>query len=77
MDPCTIAEERVQPYLDRALADEERLAVDRHLAECGYCRRRYDFERDLRAAVRRCSCAEPPAGLVERLRARCSGRQGA
>jgi anti-sigma factor (TIGR02949 family) len=71
VDPCTAAEECVQPYLDRALSADERVAVERHLERCAYCRKRYEFEVALRLVVRRCSCENPPPGLVERLRSRC------
>jgi mycothiol system anti-sigma-R factor len=71
VDPCTAAEECVQPYLDRALSEEERAAIERHLEGCAYCRKRYEFEVALRLVVRRCSCETPPPGLVERLRSRC------
>ena len=71
VDPCTAAEECLQPYLDRALSDDERAEVERHLERCAYCRTRYEFEVALRLVVRRCSCETPPPGLVERLRSRC------
>jgi mycothiol system anti-sigma-R factor len=55
---CEKCEEMLQPYLDRELDDAERREAEVHLGECGYCRKRYRFEEDLRRFVRRC-CDEP------------------
>jgi mycothiol system anti-sigma-R factor len=78
VDPCQGAEHLLQPYLDRALTQAEVTTVERHLAECSYCNDRYVFERRLRDQVRVCCCGEPvPAGLVDRLRVRCSGHSAA
>lgn len=72
-DPCHGAESMLQPYLDRVLTESEAARIDGHLRECSYCNDRYVFERGLRSVVKECCCEEPvPAGLVERLRRRCS-----
>ncbi len=42
-DPCEKCEEVMQPYLDRALDEDERAEAEAHLAACGYCRKRYRF----------------------------------
>jgi mycothiol system anti-sigma-R factor len=68
-DLCEKCEELMQPFLDRVLSDAERAQAERHLDECGYCRRRYRFEESLRQFVRRC-CEEPmPAELKVKLAA--------
>lgn len=69
---CRLAEERLHAYLDRALEARDAAAVERHLADCGYCRERYAFEARLRDRVRSC-CAGAPDGFVERLRVRLQG----
>ena len=68
-DLCDKCEEVMQPYLDRALNDTERAEAERHLDECGYCRKRYRFEDQLRHFVRKC-CEEPmPVELKQKLAA--------
>jgi mycothiol system anti-sigma-R factor len=68
-DLCEKCEEIMQPYLDRELSDEERREAERHLAECGFCARRFRFEESLRRFVRKC-CEEPmPAELKAKLAA--------
>lgn len=68
-DFCRHCEEMMQPYLDRTLSEEERIEAERHLEECGWCKRRYRFEESLRIFVRQ-ACAEPmPPELKARLAA--------
>jgi mycothiol system anti-sigma-R factor len=66
-DPCEKCEEAMQPYLDRALDEEERAAAEAHLAGCGYCRKRYRFEESLRRFVRRACSEEMPPELKQKL----------
>jgi mycothiol system anti-sigma-R factor len=47
----------LQPYLDRALTERERVEAEKHLDDCPYCRKAYRFEESLRGYVRK-SCAE-------------------
>jgi anti-sigma factor RsiW len=69
MSLCEKCEELMQPYLDRVLTEAERLEAEAHLAECGWCERRYRFEVSLRTYVRN-SMQEPmPAQLKEKLAA--------
>ena len=69
MSLCEKCEELMQPYLDRILTEAERLQAEAHLAECGWCERRYRFEVSLRQYVRQ-SVQEPmPAQLKEKLAA--------
>ena len=51
-DLCLKCEELLQPYLDRELTEAELEEAERHLDECGYCRKRYRFEEHLRRYVR-------------------------
>jgi mycothiol system anti-sigma-R factor len=74
-DVCEKCEELMQPFLDRVLDDAERDEAERHLDECGYCRRRYRFEESLRVFVRKACSEQMPPELKERLFAlRQSGR---
>ncbi|HSK16340.1 MAG TPA: zf-HC2 domain-containing protein [Gaiellaceae bacterium] len=66
---CEKCEELIQPYLDRALDESERREAEAHLDDCGYCKKRYRFEADLRTYVR-VACSEPmPPDLKARLAA--------
>jgi mycothiol system anti-sigma-R factor len=69
VDPCDKCEEVMQPYLDRALDDEERAEAEAHLAACGYCRKRYRFEESLRVFVRQVCAEEMPPELKQKLAA--------
>jgi mycothiol system anti-sigma-R factor len=65
--PCEHCEELLQPYLDRALTDEERATAELHLEGCPSCRKAYRFEETLRTYVRK-SCSEPmPVELKAKL----------
>lgn len=66
---CEQCEELLQPYLDRALSEAERREAEVHLAECGYCSKRYRFEVSLRGYVRSACCQEP---MSAELKARLS-----
>jgi anti-sigma factor (TIGR02949 family) len=66
-DDCDKCEELLQPYLDRELNDEERAEAERHLDGCGYCRKRYRFEVQLRRFVRQAAVEEMPPALKAKL----------
>ena len=69
MNLCEKCEEIMQPFLDRVLSDSERAEAEAHLAECGWCERRYRFEVSLRQYVRQ-SVDEPmPPELKAKLAA--------
>ena len=68
-DDCDKCEEVLQPYLDRELNDEERAEAERHLDGCGYCRKRYRFEVELRRFVRQAAAEEMPPALKAKLAA--------
>lgn len=68
--PRTECEEivgRLWPYLDGALADDERVRVVAHLEGCAGCRSHYDFAAAFLDAVRHAAPAEEE---FERLRQR-------
>jgi anti-sigma factor RsiW len=69
IDPCDQCEQLLQPYLDRELNEEERLEAERHLDLCGYCRKRYRFEVELRRFVRQAVIEEMSPELKEKLSA--------
>jgi mycothiol system anti-sigma-R factor len=68
-DPCDKCEEVLQPYLDRQLSEAERAEAQAHLDGCGYCRKRYRFEEDLRTFVRQAAVEEMPPTLKHKLAA--------
>ena len=69
MTLCEKCEELMQPYLDRVLTDAERAEAEAHLAECGWCERRYRFEVSLRRYVRQAVSEQMPPQLKEKLSA--------
>ena len=68
-DLCEKCEEWMQPYLDRELSDSERVEAELHLDGCGYCRKRYRFEAELRRFVRQAAVEEMPPALKAKLAA--------
>ncbi len=69
LDPCAKCEEVLQPYLDRALTEDEPREAESHLESCGYCRKRYRFEESLRQYVRQAWNEPMPADLKQKLAA--------
>ena len=69
MSLCDKCEELMQPYLDRVLTDAERVEAEQHLAECGWCEKRYRFEVSLRQYVRQAADERMPPQLKEKLAA--------
>jgi anti-sigma factor (TIGR02949 family) len=69
VNDCEKCEELLQPWLDRELTEAERLEAEVHLNGCGYCRRRYRFEVELRRFVRQAADEPMPVQLRERLAA--------
>jgi anti-sigma factor (TIGR02949 family) len=68
-DPCSYCEEILQPFLDRALSEDERAEAERHLDDCEYCRKRYRFEAHLRMFVRQAAVEPMPPELKRKLAA--------
>jgi mycothiol system anti-sigma-R factor len=65
---CSEAVEKLWQYLDRELDGATVAEVERHLQECRDCFSRAEFERHLRALLRRsCGCEQAPATLRARL----------
>jgi mycothiol system anti-sigma-R factor len=64
---CEKCEELMQPYLDRELDEAERREAEAHLADCGYCQKRYRFETELRRFVRRAFDEPMPPELKAKL----------
>jgi predicted anti-sigma-YlaC factor YlaD len=62
MCDCADCERMLQPYLDRAEAEE-------HLDRCSYCRKRYRFEEALHMYVRQAVAEPMPVELKQRLAA--------
>jgi anti-sigma factor (TIGR02949 family) len=67
VNDCEKCEELLQPWLDRELNDVERAEAEVHLNGCGYCRRRYRFEAELRRFVRQAADEPMTVQLRERL----------
>lgn len=55
-------------FLDRELDDEERAAMQHHLATCRSCYSRWDFERRLKARLRELRDQSIAARAQERIR---------
>ncbi len=68
-DFCDHCEQVLQPFLDRALSDEEQAAVELHLQACSWCSKRYRFETELRGYVRVAYEQEMPPDLKAKLAA--------
>jgi anti-sigma factor RsiW len=64
---CDWCEEVLQPYLDRALTEAERLKAEKHLKDCEYCDTRYRFEEKLRQRVVLVMVEPMPPALKQRL----------
>ena len=56
-------------FLDRELSEAEAHEVEGHLARCSNCRRRFDFQKELRRLVQvRAGSERAPEGLESRIR---------
>ncbi|HEX2027756.1 MAG TPA: zf-HC2 domain-containing protein [Nitriliruptorales bacterium] len=69
---CPEALRRLATYLDGELEDEQIREVAVHLEQCYPCGDRLEFERHLREVVRVHAAEVAPAGLLEKVRHRCS-----
>jgi mycothiol system anti-sigma-R factor len=54
MVTCRECVEKLQPYLDRELSEDERIAVEQHLAECGHCADGFHLVGSMLRVVGRC-----------------------
>ena len=72
MVDCKEAMHRLYQYLDRELHDDERLIVERHLADCPPCAGLYRFEENVLTFIgERCRRTAAPEQLRERVRKLC------
>lgn len=70
MSDCNETIRELETFLDGELTDETRERVRGHLGGCVDCLQAFDFEAEVKAALRRkCSNDPMPAGLVERIKA--------
>lgn len=71
MADCSETIRELDAYLDGELPDEVRSHIHAHLDGCMDCLQAFDFEAELKAAIRRkCTSDQMPDGLKERI-ARC------
>lgn len=54
MMTCQECIDKLQPYIDRELSDDERSAVEYHLTSCGHCADSFQFEAGVLRHVGRC-----------------------
>jgi len=65
---CEESLEKLWQFLDQELDGESAARLAQHLEECRHCFDRAEFERRLKAMVRRsCECETAPAELRDRL----------
>lgn len=70
MTDCRDTLEDLYPFLDGELSSELQAHVREHLEGCTDCFEAFDFEAELKMAIRRkCSNDELPPSLIERLEA--------
>ena len=70
---CGKCEQLLQLYLDGELDENEVREAEAHLDDCGYCRRRYRFERAFRAYLRETLSVDP---MSRELRVKLVALQG-
>lgn len=73
---CPEALRHLQEYIDGEMSDAKLAEISAHLAACYPCGDRVDFERHLRAVIRRNAVDRAPEGLLTKVRARCFGEVG-
>lgn len=66
---CDETRELLSPYLDEALAPDERSLVDAHLEGCAECRRELEALRGTVALLHRAEPVRAPVGFVDRVMA--------
>jgi len=68
MADCNETIRELDAYLDGELPDAVRTHIHAHLDGCMDCLQAFDFQAELKAAIRRkCSSDEMPAGLMDRI----------
>ncbi len=66
---------RVHDFLDGELTAERLSEIQTHLGGCGHCLEAFDFEAELKLAIRATCREEVPDGLRERIRATLEAEQ--
>ena len=70
MADCSDTIRELETFLDGELPDEIRVHIDAHLGGCTDCLQAFDFQAELRAAIRRkCSSDEMPPSLLDKIQA--------
>ena len=68
MANCRETIRELDAFLDGELPDDVREHIDAHLGDCLDCHQAFDFQAELKLAIRRkCSSDEMPAGLMGRI----------
>jgi mycothiol system anti-sigma-R factor len=67
MITCAEAVNQLWAYLDGALAEEDRAAVDEHLSFCRRCCGEAEFAEELRGFLKQGAAEEIPDGVRSRL----------
>lgn len=68
MADCNETIRELGAYLDDELSDDVRAHIHAHLGGCMDCLQAFDFEAELKAAIRRkCSNDQMPDGLMARI----------
>ncbi|MEM8902436.1 MAG: mycothiol system anti-sigma-R factor [Actinomycetota bacterium] len=73
---CDDVLRRVHDFLDGELTAERLAEIRAHLGDCGHCLEAFDFEAELKIAIRATCREEVPAGLKERIRAQLEAEPG-
>ena len=60
---------RVHDFLDGELTTERLSEIQSHLGGCGHCLEAFDFEAELKLAIRATCREDVPPGLLLRIRA--------
>lgn len=74
---CASGVELLMDYLEGALAPDERVAIESHVAGCERCQAFLDSYRATPAILRRATAAALPAGLAAELLTAVRARRGA
>jgi len=71
MGDCRRIEERLTPYVDKALPPEQQVEVERHLGACPPCRQSAEEEQGAKTVLRECADRLRQESLPPGLRSRC------
>lgn len=70
MADCNETIRELDAFLDGELSDDVRTHIHHHLDSCMDCLQAFDFQAELKQAIRRkCSNDEMPSGLLGRIQA--------